>query len=108
TVNSSTRPHTITLRDSSSDVCSSDLNYTTAPDTATTADYTTTSGTLTFGPGTGTRTQSVTVPITNDTLYEKSEQFFLNLSAPTRSEERRVGNDCTILYSGTGQGSRDN
>ena len=37
------------------------------------SDYTSTSGTLTFAPG--TTTQTITVPITNDTLFEGNEDL---------------------------------
>ena len=45
------------------------------------ADYVGTSGTLTFNPG--TTTQTVTVTVTGDTLFELDESFSLQLSNPT-------------------------
>src|SRR5262249_45009316 len=56
-------------------------DYTTADNTATAgADYTATSGTLSFAAGLGTRTQAVTVSITNANISEQSETYFVNLS----------------------------
>src|SRR5205085_11489007 len=94
---------TVTL--TGDNLVSSNVTYGTANNTATAgSDFTTTNGTLTFAAGSGTRTQSVTVPITNDAVYEKSESFFLNLSAATNatiSDSQGVG---TILDDGTNIG----
>ena len=60
------------------------------PATADT-DFTTTSGTLTLLPG--TTTQTITVPIVGDTLYEPNEFFFVQLSEPVNA-----------LLSGLGRG----
>jgi Calx-beta domain len=58
------------------------VNYATANGTATQpADYTATSGTLSFPPGTTTRT--VTVPVVGDTLDENDETVRVNLSSPS-------------------------
>src|SRR5205085_2915731 len=80
-------------------------SYATASGTATSgADFTSTSGTLTFGAGSGARTQTITVPITNDTTYEGSESFTMVLSGATNatiSDNTGVG---TILDDGTGGG----
>ena len=58
--------------------------YTTANETATAgADYTTTSGTLNFTPG--TTTQTITVPIADDALAEGVETFLVNLSNPVNA-----------------------
>jgi hypothetical protein len=55
------------------------VNYGTANGTATSAsDYTTTTGTLTFAPG--TTTQQIMVPITGDTLVEQDETFTVTLT----------------------------
>ena len=52
---------------------SSTINYATANNTASAgADYTATSGTLTFLAGTGVRTQTVTVPILNDSWMSRA------------------------------------
>ena len=44
-------------------------------------DYTATSGTLTFTAGQTSKT--ITVPITDDDIYENNESFFVDLSNPT-------------------------
>ena len=56
------------------------VNYATADGTATqSADYTNTSGTLSFTPGQTTRT--ITVPVIGETIPEANETFFVNLSS---------------------------
>ena len=62
------------------------VNYATANSTATagtsgTADYVAASGTLNFAAGTSTQTVSVT--IRGDTIYEPNETFFVNLTGAT-------------------------
>ena len=47
------------------------------------SDYSTTSGTLTFSPGTGAL--AVVVPVLGDTIHEDSETFYVNLSGPTNA-----------------------
>ncbi|HKQ66927.1 MAG TPA: Calx-beta domain-containing protein, partial [Methylomirabilota bacterium] len=60
------------------------VNFATADGTATAgSDYTATSGTLTFAPGTTSR--QITVPVLGDTLVEPTEAFSVNLSAPTNA-----------------------
>jgi len=78
------------------------VSYATANDTATTADYVTTTGTATFNPG--QTAVNVTVPIRGDTLVEADESFFLNLSNPvnaTISDPQAVAtiveNDLTLI-----------
>ena len=64
------------------------VNYATANSTATQpADYTTTSGTLTFTPGQGTKT--ISVPVVGDALDEIDETFFVNLSGADERHDRR-------------------
>ena len=69
------------------------VNYATADGTATQpADYTNTSGTLTFTPGQTTRT--ITVPVIGETVPEANETFFVNLSGATNatiSDNQGVG-----------------
>ena len=56
--------------------------FTTANNTATAgSDFTATSGTVSFAVG--QTTASVVVTITNDSIFENTETFFVNLSSPT-------------------------
>lgn len=64
------------------------VNYSTSitsSDNASQADFTATSGTLTFPPGVSTA--SFTVPVTNDTADEPDESFQVNLSQPSSSAQ---------------------
>ena len=69
------------------------VNYATANVTATGgADYTTTTGTLSFAPGVTTR--QITVPVRGDILDEANETFQVNLSgavAATFTDSRGIG-----------------
>ena len=82
---------TVTLSAASGQTVS--VNYATADGTATQpADYTNTSGTLTFTPGQTTRT--ITVPVIGETVPEANESFFVNLSGAvnaTISDNQSVG-----------------
>ncbi|WP_094583979.1 Calx-beta domain-containing protein [Synechococcus sp. BO 8801] len=61
----------------------SSVSYATANGTATAgSDYLAASGTLNFA-GTAGETQTISVTINGDTVFEPDETFFLNLSAPT-------------------------
>ncbi|MEY2448804.1 MAG: hypothetical protein QOH79_2280, partial [Acidimicrobiaceae bacterium] len=72
------------------------VNFATKDSTAKAgADFTTTSGKLTFAPG--QTAKRVTVAVKGDTLYEMPEKFFVNLSAPVNAtlvDQQAVG---TIL-----------
>lgn len=57
------------------------VSYATANGTATTQDYTVTSGTLTFAAGQTSRT--ISVATTLDLRVEATEYFYVNLSNPT-------------------------
>jgi uncharacterized repeat protein (TIGR01451 family) len=60
------------------------VNFATANGTATApADFTATSGTLTFPPG--VTTQTITILVNGDTVFEPDEAFTVNLSAPTNA-----------------------
>ncbi|WP_293776083.1 Calx-beta domain-containing protein [uncultured Oxalicibacterium sp.] len=60
------------------------VNYASSNGTATAgSDYTAVNGTLTFAPGETTKT--ITVQITNDTVYEGNETFNINLSSPNNA-----------------------
>ena len=78
----SSRPLTFTVRLSVASGRPVTVDYHTADGTAEApADYTATSGTLTFAPGVTIRT--VDVPVIGDTLDESDETFTLALAAPT-------------------------
>src|SRR2546428_508148 len=81
-VGSTPATFTITLSAASGKTVS--VDYATADGTATSpADYTGTSGTLTFTPGQVTKT--VSVPVVGDTLNEIDETFFVNLTVPVNA-----------------------
>ncbi|BAG01555.1 Calx-beta domain-containing protein [Microcystis aeruginosa] len=74
--------YTVTLSQASNQTVS--VNYATSNGTATAgADYTATTGTLTFAPG--VTTQVINIPILNDSLNEADETFTLALSSPTNA-----------------------
>ncbi|WP_138499256.1 Calx-beta domain-containing protein [Nostoc sp. PA-18-2419] len=71
------------------------VQYATAPVTATAnADYTSSSGTLTFAANTTTRT--ITIPILNDSQGEANETFKVNLSSPTNANLQKASGTVTI------------
>ena len=60
------------------------VNYATANGTATAgSDYTTTTGTLTFNSG--VTSQSINIPILNDSINEANETFTFTLTSPTNA-----------------------
>ncbi|GIK39828.1 MAG: hypothetical protein BroJett011_36610 [Chloroflexota bacterium] len=73
----------VTMSSASSQTVS--VDYTTADNTATTADndYLAASGTLTFAPG--VTTQPITVTLVGDTNVEGDEAFLVNLSSPANA-----------------------
>jgi len=71
------------------------VSYATANDTATTSDYTATSGTATFNPG--QTAVSVAVPIKGDMTVEANESFFLNLTNPVNAPISDPQAVCTII-----------
>ncbi|MEJ6486802.1 Calx-beta domain-containing protein [Nostoc punctiforme UO1] len=84
---------TVTLSSASSQPVT--VQYATAPVTATAnADYTSSSGTLTFAANTTTRT--ITIPILNDSLSEANETFKVNLSSPTNANLQKASGTVTI------------
>jgi len=75
---------TITL--SSTPLSDVTVYYTTVNGTATAGqDYTTVTGSVTFTANTSVLTQNVSVPVTNDTIYENSESFSLMLTSATNA-----------------------
>ena len=72
------------------------VGYNTTPGTATAgADYSTTSGTLTFSPG--QTSKSLSVAVLGDTLDENDETFSVNLSAPVNATVSTGTGTGTIL-----------
>ncbi|MEO8035406.1 MAG: IPTL-CTERM sorting domain-containing protein, partial [Acidobacteriota bacterium] len=85
---------TVTLAGSTAQTVT--VNYATANGTAVAgSDYTSTSGTLTFAPG--TTTQTVAVPVTGDTTVESDETFTVNLSAPVNATITTATGTGTII-----------
>lgn len=81
-VNEGTGTVTLTVTKTGATVFTHEVNYATASGTAQSGvDFLALSGTLSFAPADTTKT--VTVPIGNDPVYEVSEAFAVNLSAPT-------------------------
>ena len=72
------------------------VNYATADGTGTVAsnDYVPTSGTLTFAPGETSKT--IAVAINSDTVKERNETFFVNLTGATNAAIKRTRGRCTI------------
>jgi endoglucanase len=71
------------------------VEYGTQAGTATAgSDYTPTSGTLTFAPG--ETVQTVTIPVTGDTLDETDETFTLNLANPSNAALATAQGTATI------------
>ncbi|HEV7763890.1 MAG TPA: Calx-beta domain-containing protein [Thermoanaerobaculia bacterium] len=72
------------------------VDYATSDGTAIApGDYTTTTGTLTFA--TGTTTQTITVPLAIDVVFEPSETFSVNLSSPNLATITRSSGTGTIV-----------
>ncbi len=70
------------------------------------ADYTATSGTLNFAAG--VTSQTITVPIANDSTYEGAETLTVTLSSPTNATIADGSGLGTIRDDGTGSGGTDN
>lgn len=68
----------LTVSRSGSTSGTSYVSYSTTAGTATTSDFTSTSGTLTFVDGESSKT--ISIPITNDALIESGENFTVTLS----------------------------
>ncbi|OLP52322.1 beta strand repeat-containing protein [Allorhizobium taibaishanense] len=72
------------------------VSYATADGTASAgSDYVAASGTLTFAPGTSTR--SITVTINGDTNPEANETFLVQMSAPTNATIAKASAAATII-----------
>jgi len=82
--NSGTKAATYTVKLSAPSMQTVTVNYATADGTAlSTSDYQAQSGTLTFAPG--VTSMPVTVQVNGDTLYEKNETFFVDLTSPVNA-----------------------
>ncbi|HJR05667.1 MAG TPA: FG-GAP-like repeat-containing protein [Pyrinomonadaceae bacterium] len=72
------------------------VQYQTADDTATSAsDYQSASGTITFSPGTVTKTVSITSK--GDSVYEPDETFFVNLSGAVNANVADAQGQGTVV-----------
>ena len=94
--NSGTKNLSVTVKLSKSDRTKTiSASFVTQDGTATAgSDYSAVSGTVSFAPGTTTRT--VTVPITGDTTLEPNENFLLLLSNPVNAVVSDGSATCTI------------
>ena len=107
TVNEGAGTATFTVTLSAASGLQSTVDYGTASSTALTgSDFTAASGTLTFAAG--VTTQTITVNIINDNIYEGSESFKVNLSNATNATIADALGIGTILDNGSGTGGTDN
>jgi hypothetical protein len=92
-----TTPATATLQVTLSAPVSQQVTvaYATATGTASAADFTAASGTLTFAPGVSSL--PINVSVTGDTLSEPNESFFVNLSSPTNATIAKAQGSITIV-----------
>jgi hypothetical protein len=82
---------TVSLRTPATSALS--VQYATATDTATSADFQARSGTVTFAAGQSSKT--ITVAVKSDLIDEPTETFFVNLSNPSNAD----------IADGTGEGT---
>ncbi|MBC3809128.1 retention module-containing protein, partial [Undibacterium seohonense] len=104
-VNEAAGTITYTISLSAASVAPVSVNYGTANGSALAgSDYTATAGSVTFAPGETSKT--ITVAITNDTVFEGNENFRVNLSSPSNATVG-TGSVTTVIHDdGTG-GSDD-
>jgi aryl-phospho-beta-D-glucosidase BglC (GH1 family) len=99
--NSGTKDATFTVALSQTATSAVTVGYATSNGTATAgADYTATSGTLTFAPG--TTSQTITVKIVGDTTAESDETFNVTLSNPSGATIARATAVATITNDDAG------
>jgi uncharacterized repeat protein (TIGR01451 family) len=95
--NSGTTNFNFTVSLTASSASTITVNYATADGTATApSDYAAKSGTVTFTPG--QTSQSVTIVVNGDTVFEPNETFFVNLTSPTNA----------VIIDNQGQGTINN
>ncbi|MBK9219112.1 MAG: retention module-containing protein [Uliginosibacterium sp.] len=83
------------------------VSYNTTGGTATSnTDFSATTGTVSFAPGSTSAT--ISVPIANDSVFEGPEGFTVNLSAPSNATLGSSAGQGTIVDDGTGSGGSDN
>lgn len=87
----------LTLSAASSNTIS--VSYSTSNNTSSYSDYSSTSGTLQFAPG--VTTQTVRVPLTDDSLVESIESFQLNLSNPVNAVLTRPAGNALLVDNDT-------
>ncbi|MFZ6820668.1 Calx-beta domain-containing protein, partial [Undibacterium sp. Ji22W] len=107
-VNEAAGTVTYTVSLSSANAAPVSVNYSTANGSAVAgSDYTAVAGNVTFAPGETSKT--ITVAISNDTVFEGAENFQVNLSAPTNATLGTASVTTTIHddASGTGGGDDD-
>lgn len=93
--NSGTKSLGVRVELSASSTVSIQVSYATAGGTAQSgADFRTTTGTLTFAPGTTVKT--ITVPIIGDVQFEPDETFLVNVTAGTGATLGDGSATCTI------------
>jgi len=94
--NSGTANAVFTVTLSAASTSTTTVNYATANGTATSgSDFTATSGTLSFAPG--TVSQTINVPVIGDTTPESNENFTVNLSSPVNATIARAQGTGTIV-----------
>ncbi len=99
-----TATYTVTLSNPATATVS--VNYATVAGSATEGvDYVASVGTLTFAPG--TTSQTVTVTIADDAVYEGPETFSVTLSAPGGATLGTATSTTTIVDDGSGTGGTD-
>ena len=106
TVNEAAGTATFTVTLSAASGLPVSVDYATSDGTAAGADFTGESGTLIFAPG--VTSQTITITIANDALFERSEDFSVVLSAPVEATILIGSGLGTILDDGTGAGGADN
>jgi len=92
-----TTPAAIAVSLSTASALTVTVDYATANGSATAgSDYTATSGTLTFAPG--VTTQTIQVPILNDTTQEPDETFSVTLTSPANAQLGAIATHTVLIY----------